>query len=154
MRRVLAATVAATLAAVGIAFVVVVSSAARATAADASVTTVSASSGQLATSRDVAISRVTSHPEVVRRIDKIEAKLTTWGQYQANQGFVDKGRATNAPVWVVAVIGAITPATAEGRSFGWALFVLDSAGIQYLASANGPGSTWPAYFDALIDLAK
>ncbi len=153
MRRVLAATVAATLAAVGITFVVV-SSAARATAADTSVTTVSASSGQLAASRDVAIRRVTSHPEVVRRIDKIEAKLTTWGQYQANQGFVDKGRATNAPVWVVAVSGAITPATAEGRSFGWALFVLDSAGIQYLASANGPGSTWPAYFDALIDLAK
>lgn len=153
MRRVLAAMVAATLAAVGITFVVA-SSAARATAADASVTTVSASSGQLAASRDVAISRVTSQPEVVRRIDKIEAKLTTWEAYEANQGFVEKGRSTNATVWVVAVSGAITPATAEGRSFGWALFVFDSAGIQYLASANGPGSTWPAYFDALIDLAK
>jgi len=123
------------------------------TAGDAAVDARLGSLSQFAAARDSAIQKVRANPEVARRIDRIQVKLVTWGDFQKTQEFVDKQRDPSSPVWIVAVVGDIKPELADGRPFGWTLFILDPSGSQYLGSVNGTGTTWPDYFSALKDLS-
>jgi hypothetical protein len=87
----------------------------------------------------------------VRRIDRIELKLMTRGEFERAQpnggpGAYDEG----APVWVVAVGGEISPQFARGGTFSSAIFLVD-ANSESVVGVIASNERWPAQFDALAD---
>jgi hypothetical protein len=105
-----------------------------------------------------AIQAIASQAAYVHRIDRISAKLTTWGAYQQANGEAARGKAekpgftSDQSIWLVAVGGEVTPQFARGLVFPWGLVVLDGRTGVALESRAGPTGNWPSYFDSIVDL--
>jgi hypothetical protein len=107
--------------------------------------------------RDRAVSLTAGQAGVVLRSTRINAKLTTWGAYQAvalpNGSGPTTGFSSDQQIWLVAVAGTIKPGYGHGISFPWAVFIYDAATGFPLGINTGPNGSWPPYFDSLTDLA-
>jgi hypothetical protein len=80
--------------------------------------------------------RVQNMTAVVRRVDRIAAAREKWGDVMARSGAHPTGADPNEDVWVVAVVGDVSPGSVRGGLSGYecATFVFDSQG-------NGPRSS-------------
>jgi hypothetical protein len=102
----------------------------------------------------------------VQRVDRVEAKLATWKEYELADGTFHSG--TNDPeqlVWLVLVTGEVVhprggpPSAARSApptppTYPSILFVIDAAsGDQFGLSCCGPDAR-PKWFDGLADRAK
>lgn len=114
-----------------------------------------------APTRAEALARITSMRAVVRRADRAEAKLTSWGEFRALQaGSAIQGASIEParPIWIVAVSGLVTPGKATpanpgGKTYPWAVFAIDAVTGEPLYTNMGPDQSWPAYFDRITDRA-
>src|SRR5258707_10360544 len=107
--------------------------------------------------RSAVIADVRGRHEVVQRIDRIEAKLTTWGEYlharSAGSVSAPPGLTLKSPVWVVAV-GGVVSSQVSSMKYNWGTFVYDARTLATIeASANNDQRKWPPYFNALADHA-
>jgi hypothetical protein len=84
----------------------------------------------------------------VRRIDRIETKLMTRGEFELASPSGSTTLDLSAPLWVVAVGGEIAPQLARGATFTSATFLVD-ANSGLIVGLSASGDRWPAYFDAL-----
>jgi hypothetical protein len=84
----------------------------------------------------------------VRRIDRIEVKLMTRGEYEQAQPSGTIGVDLSAPLWVIALAGEITPQFARGASFASAAYLVD-ANTGSVIGVTAGAERWPAFFDAL-----
>jgi hypothetical protein len=107
-------------------------------------------------SRDQAIKFVNARNIRIDRIDRIEAKLNTFGEVLANRTsgpVVMEGVDPATPVWAIAVRGEMHNIRGlidlGGRS---AIFVIDAQTGEPIAFLASPDE-WPAGFDALLDRA-
>jgi len=117
---------------------------------------VSAASGvSPAVSRAQAIARTQQLKAELLRVDRIEARLTTFAGVQHAEGSGDMVReiAPTTTVWVVSASGQYRPAFAHGAVFPWGVVVIDATSGQPIASFSGPSGTWPAFFDRIVDQA-
>lgn len=109
-------------------------------------------------SRQQALDNVLKQAAVVRRNDKIAAKLSTLGAYQnaRRANGIDVGAGVQPPdtlkVWLVAVQGEIVPPYAKGRTFSWAIFIYDAASGTALGMEANDGPL-PAHYTSLPDEA-
>lgn len=106
-----------------------------------------------AVTRNAVLDRIRARTAEVKRIDRIEAKLTTWGELLQvhSPGLVPTRWDPARTLWIVAVAGTVEPVGARGRAFDWAIYLFDAATGDVVfnnANSNGP---WPAYFDKLVD---
>jgi hypothetical protein len=118
---------------------------------------------QTSLSRQDAIQRVRGLTAIVRRADRFEAKVTTFGEYERARGVQlssIQGIAGTRPVWLVTAAGEIQPAFNKPRPFTnqvvtykWAVFVLDPVTGAVLATHAGTNGAWPGFFDKLLDQA-
>jgi hypothetical protein len=104
-----------------------------------------------------ALSLILRRTTEVRRIDRIEMKLMTWGEYVAGAPGAQKPATAPAdgPVWIYAVAGDIV------SSFGgsspapqpvlWAIFAIDATTSEVTSSAATDTARWPAFFNRLPD---
>ena len=91
---------------------------------------------------------------ITPRIDRIDAKLTTWGDFIDHEGSTDAPTvAALTPVWVVAVSGDVLPTSARGN-YPWAVFVFNGLNGRTIATFANDRTPWPAYFDALADASR
>jgi hypothetical protein len=100
-----------------------------------------------------------------KRVDKVVAKLVRWKEYEGAANF---GRSyVNDPdqlVWVVIVMGEIDSSarrlgppgySAAPATYAWELHVVDAInGFPFAYSCCGTDPRPPAWFDALVDLAR
>ena len=84
----------------------------------------------------------------VHRVDRIELKLVTRGEFERAQLSGAASFDEKAPVWVVAVAGEISPQFARGATFTSASYLVD-ANTGSIIGVTAGGERWPAYFDAL-----
>ena len=119
----------------------------------------SAKAVQVNVSRSAALARVTSNTVEFKRIDRIEAKLTSWSSYKTALG--DRGVlggvsiAPSELVWVVAVGGDIRPAyAAPGSDYSWGELSMNSDSGTAIEFDSGNGSSWPPGFDGITDLGS
>jgi hypothetical protein len=103
--------------------------------------------------RDFAIAYVRGLTLITRRIDSVDAKLTTWGQWQkgVRQSETEAGIESQRLVWVVSVAGNIDFPANHGTKVSWAAFVLDATTGKPLG-ANA-GNQQPGFYSTLTDLA-
>jgi hypothetical protein len=105
--------------------------------------------------RNAVLESIRARTAEVKRVDRIEAKLTTWGDLLRvhSPSLLVRGRDPARTLWVVAVGGAVQPVGARGRVFDWAIYGFDATtGDVVFSNANSNGP-WPAYFDKLLDKA-
>jgi hypothetical protein len=95
-----------------------------------------------------AISAVLRMTAEVHRVDRIEVKLVTRGEFERAQPSGAASFDESAPVWVVAVAGDISPQFARGATFTSASFLVD-ANSGSIIGVTARAERWPAYFDAL-----
>jgi hypothetical protein len=95
-----------------------------------------------------AMSAVLRLSSEVRRIDRIELKLMTRGEFEHAQANGMTSLDETAPVWVVAVAGEITPQFSRGARLASATYLVD-ANTGSVIGVNAGGDPWPTYFDAL-----
>jgi len=114
-----------------------------------------ASSALPAVSRAQAITRTQQIKAELLRVDRIEARLTTFAALQAAEGSGDvvKEIAPTTLVWVVSSGGEFRPAFGHGDVYPWGVVVLDATTGQPIASFAGPTGSWPAFFDRIVDQA-
>jgi hypothetical protein len=93
----------------------------------------------------VAVMKLTGE---VRRIDRIEVKLTTRGEFEIAQPSGMIAFDPIAPLWVVALSGDIMPAFAHGGTYASATYLVD-ANTGMVIGMTAAGDRWPASFDAL-----
>lgn len=104
--------------------------------------------------RDDALTYVRQLKAITPRIDRIDAKLTTWGDFIAHEGSTDApDLAAVTPVWVVAVAGEVLPSSAR-QNYPWAVFVFNGTTGRTIATFANDKTPWPAYFDALADVSR
>jgi hypothetical protein len=118
---------------------------------------------QTSLSRQVVIDRVRSLTAVVRRGDRFDAKLTTFGEYERARGVSLSSIqriAASKQVWLVAASGDIRPGYNKPRpytnqlaTFTWAVFVIDPVTGDVLATHAESSGAWPAFFEGLLDQA-
>jgi hypothetical protein len=103
--------------------------------------------------RDLAIGYVRGLTLITRRIDSVDAKLTTWGQWQkgVHQSETEAGIESQRLVWVVSVTGNIEFPANHGTNLSWAAFVLDATTGKPLG-ANAANQQ-PGFYSTLPDLA-
>jgi len=93
----------------------------------------------------------------VRRIDRIEVKLMTWGEYAAGAPGAQKPAVAPAdgPVWIYAVSGDIRSSSAvSGRApepVPWAIFAIDATTSAVTSSDATDTARWPVFFERLPD---
>jgi hypothetical protein len=90
------------------------------------------------------------------RVDRIEAKLTTYATWKASRPDPVSGPVSTSPsllVWVVAVGGEIQPQFGHGEILTWDEFVYDAATGNILGDAGNNDVRWPPGFDSLVDLS-
>lgn len=106
--------------------------------------------------RDQAMEAVRRMTAITKRVDRIEAKQMTWGEYWAGTGSTDKinERDPSMTVWVVAVSGEIEPQFAKGQTFRWGEFVFNAQTGQVVSTAANSNTAWSPYFDRLPDRSK
>jgi hypothetical protein len=115
-----------------------------------------ASSNSLpAVSRAQAIARTQEVKAELLRVDRIEARLTTFGALQQAEGSGDRVTEISSTtlVWVVSTSGQFRPAFAHGNVYPWGVVVIDATSGQPIASFAGPAGNWPPFFDRIIDQA-
>ena len=95
-----------------------------------------------------ALSAVLRLTTEVHRVDRIEVKLVTRGEFERAQPSGAASFDESAPVWVVAVAGEISPQFARGATFTSASFLVD-ANNGSIIGVTARAERWPAYFDAL-----
>jgi hypothetical protein len=99
------------------------------------------------------IARVQKMSAIVRKVDRIEATATTWGDYaKANEaGWVYQKplHDPQTPVWAVAVSGEFVAAQARGRVYKWGVMIFDATSGIWLRTDAGQDGPWPAFFDTL-----
>jgi len=90
----------------------------------------------------------------VLRVDRIEAKRTTWADLQMADGSRDQvsGIAPSTSIIVVAVGGLYRTAFGHGQLYPWGVLVYDAATGSPVASFARADSVWPAFFDEIVDL--
>jgi len=106
--------------------------------------------------RDQVLKHVGRLHSGILRIDRIEAKLSTWGEFEQQRGrdyeilpFPGALR-----VWVVAVSGEIRPErTKNDKHYPWGIWVFDGQTLQPIFMAADRAGSWPIYFDRLRDRA-
>jgi hypothetical protein len=104
-----------------------------------------------------ALSLILRRTTEVRRIDRIEMKLMTWGEYVSGAPGVQKPANAQAdgPVWVYAVSGDIVSSfgvsTAAPQPVPWALFAIDATTSEVTSSGATDTAHWPVLFDRLPD---
>jgi len=107
-------------------------------------------------SRQEVTARIQGLTLIARRIDRLEAVLSTWDAvYTARAGntmLPPTFAAPTTPVWVVAVAGDTVPQFSHGKHYPWAVFVSNADTGQPMATFAGTGA-WPAFFTTLRDLA-
>lgn len=81
----------------------------------------------------------------VRRTDRVDLKLLTWGEYRRSGGPGSSTQPDVTPVWIVALSGDIATVTGSAR---WALYSVD-AGEKVTLLASGNDRDWPSAFDQL-----
>jgi hypothetical protein len=103
--------------------------------------------------RDLAVGYVRGLSVIVRRIDSLDTKLTTWGQWQTGIGQSENvaGIEPQRLVWVVSVTGNIEFPANHGTNVAWSAFILDATTGKPL-SATG-GKQQPGSYSTLTDLA-
>ncbi len=108
-----------------------------------------------AVSRAQAIARTQQLKAELLRVDRIEARLTTFAALQQAEGSGDvvKEIAPTTLVWVVASAGEYRPAFGRGNVYPWGIVVIDATTQQPIASFAGPKGSWPAFFDRIVDQA-
>ncbi len=112
-----------------------------------------------AMSREKAVDRTRGLTAELTRIDRIEAKLTTWREFRVveHSDEVHPLADESSSVWVVAVSGQFKPtygspdSPERGRVFPWAVVVYDASTEQPVATFGGANGTWPPYFDSMWD---
>ena len=88
------------------------------------------------------------------RIDRIDAKLTTWGEWNRQHGISPSANGTdpNKLVWIVGASGEHITFIGHGMHMPWGGVIIDATTGAVLASEGGPTGT-PGYFNAMVDLA-
>ena len=121
--------------------------------ANAAVPTPAQANAQQFVDRSVVIGKVRSLSAIAQRIDRLESKLSTFGQVMdvaAPGGWVDVAP-LDAPVWVVALSGQIEPSAARGTAYPWAVFVYHAVSGVPIAVFSHDKHPWPPFFDGLAD---
>jgi len=104
-----------------------------------------------------ALSLILRRTTEVRRMDRIEMKLMTWGEYVAGAPGVQKpaNAQVDGPVWVYAVSGDVVSSfgvsTAAPQPVPWALLAIDATTSEVTSSGATDTARWPAFFDRLPD---
>jgi hypothetical protein len=103
-----------------------------------------------------ALSLILRRTTEVRRIDRIEMKLMTWGEYTAGAPGVKPANAlVDGPVWVYAVSGDIVSSfgasSAAPQPVPWAIFAIDATTSDVTSSGATDAARWPVFFERLPD---
>ena len=104
-----------------------------------------------------ALSLILRRTSEVRRIDRIEMKLMTWGEYLAGAPAAQRPAAppTGAPVWIYAVSGDIVSSFGVSGSapqpVPWAIFAIDATTSELTSFGAIDSGRWPDFFDRLPD---
>ena len=104
--------------------------------------------------RQQALDAAAAQRNVALRVDRREAKLTTFGQVQAARGAANDVVASVQPtqlVWVVATSGDFKPQLARGEHFPWGVVLFDLVTGREVATFAGGGGPWPDFFARLPD---
>lgn len=111
--------------------------------------------------RDQAIALVRSLTNEVLRVDRIEARLVPWSEFEPVGMGVDRtgakagqGEFPPQSVWAVAVAGDAYPNMGDRVPrvhYPWALYGINARLLQVASLKVGDSGTWPPGFDALAD---
>lgn len=117
-----------------------------------------ASPGPTATpTPDVALrllEKVTTMTGIVRRVDRIAAVQEKWGDILARRGVRDTGADPNEDVWVIAVVGELTPSSVLPTAPSpCGIFVYDQAGNVKSGSYSSLSVCTPYFSDSLVPSA-
>lgn len=109
-------------------------------------------------SRQAAVARTQGQSARFKRVDRVEAKRMTWGEFHKAEGSGDVDFKSDQRVWVVAVSGEFVPnrmpRTAIPLKYQWGVVVYDADTEFPLATFAGPQGNWPPYFDRLPDRSQ
>ncbi len=105
-------------------------------------------------SREATLAYVRGLSLVARRIDSIEAKLTTWGQWSTVNGQPQTigGFDPQTLVWVVSVSGSVELPVNQGMTTDWGAVIIDATTGKPMSAAGG--NLKPNFFVTLIDLGR
>lgn len=104
-------------------------------------------------SRDQLIAGVRGLQPIVQRVDRIEAKLVTVGEFTsaAHPALTLTGDNPSRLVWAIAVSGDVVPSLARGEHFAWAVVEFDASSGAWSGTVAKHDGTWPTFFDQLQD---
>ena len=120
--------------------------------------------GEPAMSRAEAEQKVREATARFTRIDRLESKLLTYGEFQKAQQEVE-GATDITPairpdrrIWFVAVGGQFSPGKAragrEPQTYPWGYVIYDADTKEGISAGGGPKGTWPPYFDRMPDRSQ
>jgi hypothetical protein len=95
-----------------------------------------------------AIARVTRLAAQVRRVDRVEARMTQWSAIPGYAPTRPGETAGDYCVWAVAVAGDIV--AFGGGHYAWGVYKVDAASGEIAGTTAGSGS-WPTWVDDLSD---
>jgi len=106
--------------------------------------------------RQQVIAATKGRQTIATRIDRIEAKLTTWMEFQIARGVTDEFIAAMQPdreIWLVSVSGEFRPQLARGEVFRWGIVAYDAnTGADAFTFAGH--ESWPDMFARVRDRGK
>jgi hypothetical protein len=96
--------------------------------------------------------RVTKMTAVVRRVDRIVAAQDKWGDILSRSVMQLAGADPNEAVWVIAVVGDVSPGAARGRSdeYQCVTFVFDGQGNGKSSTYSSLSGCAPYFPDSLV----
>ena len=108
-----------------------------------------------AVTRQQVIDAAKKSTSIAVRIDRIEAKLTTFAALQvarkADAEFL-AGFRPDRQLWLVVVSGDFVPQLARGERGTWGVFVTDANTGVVIGILSGNDGPWPSFFPAMVDL--
>lgn len=102
--------------------------------------------------REAILQRFSRTSSEIRRIDRIDAKRMTRGEFE--QASNNSGTSTSPytdphqVIWVVAISGEVVPQFGRGLVFTWGIYLVSADNGDTLGMLAG-GDAWPPYFDGL-----
>jgi hypothetical protein len=105
----------------------------------------------LATEATATVLRLTG---ALHRVDRIQVKLMTWGEYLAGgDRSLPKpaGASADTPLWIVALSGEVARASDQPATYRWGVFAIEVSQAQIMSSTGSNDGDWPPFFDALPD---
>jgi hypothetical protein len=104
---------------------------------------------------DVAVrlmERVRNMTAVVRQVDRIAAARAKWGDILSRTGVQLNGADPNEDVWVIAVVGDVSPAAARGPvgAYQCATFVFDGQESPKSSTYSALSGCTPYFSDSLV----